>query len=109
MQESFCVSATYLGRVITWPLAAVTHFTADSKYVIAHHEDGRELLLNDSLVSLERQFTDQVVRVRRNYLVPRQRLTEVNPHKSLVMVEGAGYLPSSRRYLAALKKFKEAI
>ena len=49
-------------------LADVYYFRADQKYVLAVHKQG-ELLLEDTLKSLEERFTDQFVRIHRNALV----------------------------------------
>ncbi len=55
------------------PVDDVIYFRADAKYVVARHLQG-ELLLEESLKSLEQEFADRFLRVHRNALVSREYL-----------------------------------
>ncbi|MGD8587708.1 MAG: LytTR family DNA-binding domain-containing protein [Chromatiales bacterium] len=63
----------YRGGVKQLPLDQVLYLRAESKYVIARHRHG-ELLLEESLKTLESRFGDWFLRIHRNALVARQAL-----------------------------------
>jgi len=50
------------------PIQDVSYFNADQKYVCVHHENGEDLI-DDSLKSLEQEFSDSFVRIHRSALV----------------------------------------
>lgn len=50
------------------PIQDVSYFNADQKYVCVHHENGEDLI-DDSLKSLEQEFSDSFVRIHRGALV----------------------------------------
>jgi DNA-binding LytR/AlgR family response regulator len=89
------VTASYRGSEVSWPVNEITHFTYSHKYATAHHLAGGELLLQDSLVQLEQEFSALFIRTHRAYLVARHLITKVNWES--VIVEGVGKLPLSRR------------
>ncbi|WP_456372723.1 LytR/AlgR family response regulator transcription factor [Thiolapillus sp.] len=62
------ITSKYRGGVQRIPLSDVYYFRADSKYVVARHRNG-EALLEDSLVSLEKRFPDDLLRIHRSTLV----------------------------------------
>lgn len=89
------------------PVAAITHFVADNKYVVAHHAGG-ELLLNETLKELESEFAASLVRVHRNALVAidavaRLELRE-NGSGAVYLRAGGEPLEVSRRHLAEVKR-----
>ncbi len=67
------VTVRYRGRLERIPLSSIYYFKADSKYVVVRHEDG-DVLIEESLKTLESRFGDQVVRVHRGVLVVPGRL-----------------------------------
>ena len=67
------LNANYRGGMQRLPLDQVVYLRAESKYVIAHHRHG-ELLLEESLKTLESRFGDWFLRVHRNALVARAAL-----------------------------------
>ncbi|PLY12442.1 MAG: DNA-binding response regulator [Sedimenticola sp.] len=67
------ISASYRGGLIRIPLEEVIYLQADQKYVVARHIGG-EVLLEESLKSLEERFSLRFLRIHRNALVDRQRL-----------------------------------
>ena len=56
------------GELRLIPIENVSYFSADQKYVTVHHGDGQDLI-DDSLKSLEDEFTDEFVRIHRGALV----------------------------------------
>lgn len=104
------IKTTLLGRVITWPIDRITHFYADSKYTMAVRDDGKELLIGDTIKDLETEFQDLYIRISRGTLVSRSRVISVetgeNMSNGLIAVEGvAGKLTCSRGHLPRLRKF----
>ena len=62
------ISATLHGNLQLLPLGEIRFFRAEHKYVTARHPDG-QLIIEDTLSSLEEEFQDRFVRVHRNALV----------------------------------------
>lgn len=67
------LSSNYRGGVQRLPLDQVLYLRAESKYVTARHASG-ELLLEESLKTLEARYADWFVRIHRNALVARDAL-----------------------------------
>ena len=67
------LSVNYRGGVQRLALDQVLYLRAESKYVTARHRQG-ELLLEESLKTLESRYGDWFLRVHRNALVARQAL-----------------------------------
>lgn len=55
------------------PIEQVTHFKADTKYVMAYYPGG-ELLLDDALKDLAVEFSELFIQAHRNLLVVRSGL-----------------------------------
>ncbi len=62
------ISASIGGRLQRVPLDEVRYFQAEQKYVMVRHREG-QLLIDDSLKSLQAEFGDRFLRVHRNSLV----------------------------------------
>ncbi len=105
-QEAWLTSR-YRGGVQRIALSDVYYFRADSKYVMVRHKRG-ESLLEDSLVSLEKRFPDQLLRIHRSVLVRRPTLAGLE--KTLdggVQAVFAGIddrLDISRRHVPAVRR-----
>jgi two-component system response regulator AlgR len=105
-QEAWLTSR-YRGGVQRIALSGVYYFRADSKYVMVRHKGG-ESLLEDSLVSLEKRFPDQLLRIHRSVLVRRSTLAGLE--KTLdggVQAVFAGIddrLDISRRHVPAVRR-----
>lgn len=88
------------------PIDAVYCLLADHKYVTAIHRQG-ELLLDESLTALEKEFGDRFLRVHRGALVARaylRGLERLPDGSHRARVDGIAQGPSvSRRHLAALR------
>lgn len=101
-----CVTAHYRGGVRRIPVDRVLGFQADQKYTTVFH-DGGETLLEDSLVSLEERFEDRFLRVHRNALVAKARLTGLDrgdDGRWRVLVGDRGLsFEVSRRHLAEIR------
>lgn len=54
----------------------ISFFSADQKYVCVHHDKGEDLI-DDSLKSLEQEFADRFVRIRRSALVAVDRIDKL--------------------------------
>jgi two-component system, LytTR family, response regulator AlgR len=67
------LTAHYRGGLQAIPVEEVIYLRADRKYVTVRHGHG-QMLLDESLKSLEEEFADLFVRVHRNALVSRRAL-----------------------------------
>jgi two-component system, LytTR family, response regulator AlgR len=102
------------GRVILVPLEDVIYLKAELKYITVRTRD-REYLIEESLVSLEEEFSDRFVRIHRNALVARpsiagfERVTPTteeegsDPFWQVVLRDVAERLPVSRRQWSSVK------
>lgn len=101
------LSASFRGGVQRVALERVIYLRADAKYVTARHLDG-ELLLEESLVSLEERFPDRFLRIHRNALISLERLAGLERSTGggwLVRLHGCEErLEVSRRHLGELKR-----
>jgi len=100
------ICARVRGSLKLVPIGEVVYFVAEDKYVLVHH-DGGEVLIEESLKTLEDEFGERFVRIHRNCLVARDRLLGLRRSgdgQSHVDVRGAAApLEVSRRNLAALR------
>jgi len=93
------------------PIDTVSYFSADQKYVCVHHEGGEDLI-DDSLKSLEEEFTGDFVRIHRGALVAVDmvdRLEKSADGKTRVILrqddeDDDGELTISRRHLADVRR-----
>lgn len=91
------------------PVNEVYYFVADQKYVSVVHRDGRDLI-DDSLKSLEQEFTDRFVRIHRGALVAVDAIDALKKDdegRTRVMLRDcadADELVVSRRHIADVKR-----
>jgi len=101
------ISALVGGNVRLVPIEAVRCFTADQKYVSVLWPEG-EVLIEESLKSLEAELGDAVLRVHRNALVARRHVTGLVRDEAgnwLVTIAGLERgVPVSRRLLASVRR-----
>ncbi len=101
------ICARVRGEMKLVPISAISYLLADAKYVEVHH-DGGEVLIEDSLVSLEEEFGDRFVRVHRNCLVARDRIDGLGKNgdgETIVRLRGrTEALEVSRRNLPQLRR-----
>ncbi len=107
-EEQPFISVSYRGGVRRILLAEVIYFRADQKYVTLRHPEG-ELLLEQSLKSLEEQYGARFLRIHRNALIARDRVVglekgaEGQMHLVLQGVEER--LEVSRRHLPEVRRW----
>ena len=100
------------GNLVLVPIADIRYLLAEDKYVVVHHAKG-EVLIEESLKTLEDEFGERFVRIHRNCLVARDRLsglvraTDGSIHAQLEGV--ATTLEVSRRNLPGLRKLARAL
>ncbi|MCL4744102.1 MAG: response regulator [Burkholderiaceae bacterium] len=102
------------GRVILVPLEQVVYLKAELKYITVRTRE-REFLIEESLTSLEDEFSDRFVRIHRNALVARpsiagfERVTPDaeedagDPYWQVVLRDVNERLPVSRRQWSTVK------
>ena len=99
--------STVGGRKELIELGSVICLLAEDKYTTVFHAEG-QAVIDDSLVELEQQFEDQLLRVHRNALVARDRirgLEKVGKRGIAVMLDGTDQRPLvSRRRLPAVRR-----
>ncbi len=105
------VCALVHGELKLIPIAEVSCFRADQKYVCVHHDNGEDLI-DDSLKSLEAEFGERFVRVHRSALVAVERIERVErdaegKHRVVLrngsQVDGKDLI-ISRRHVAEVKR-----
>lgn len=102
------VCAVYRGALRSIPIEEIRYFRAEEKYVLARYGDG-ELLLEESLRSLEQDFGARMLRIHRNALVAKAYLTGLERDlegRYRVLLRGTDEsLEVSRRHLPALRSW----
>lgn len=105
------VCARAHGELRLIPVSDVRYFVADQKYVCVHHEGGEDLI-DDSLKSLEEEFSAEFVRIHRSALVKVsavEKLEKLADGKTRVIMRGdsqdqADSLIISRRHVADVRR-----
>ncbi|MFD2113273.1 LytR/AlgR family response regulator transcription factor [Thiorhodococcus fuscus] len=102
------ITAQYRGRMRSVDLSDIIYLRADQKYVTVRHLGG-ELLVDESLRSLEQEFPDLFVRIHRNALVARSRFhgleKDPNGATSVRLRDCQDRLSVSRRHLAEVRRW----
>ena len=94
------------GNLVLVPIGEIEYLLAEDKYVVVHTSKG-EVLIEEALKTLETEFGERFVRIHRNCLVARDRLSgltrgaEGTVH---VKIGDRATLEVSRRNLPALSK-----
>lgn len=101
------LSASYRGGVKTLPLDQVIYLRAEAKYVVARHAEG-ELLLEESLKSLQARYDEWFLRIHRNALVSRRHLAGLEKDAAgnarALLRDCEERLEISRRHLAEVRR-----
>jgi two-component system response regulator AlgR len=101
------ICARVRGNLVLVAVADILYLQAEDKYVVVHHTKG-QVLVEDALKGLEDEFTDRFVRIHRNCLVARARLsglTRSADGRIFARIDGcADELEVSRRNLPGLRK-----
>lgn len=104
-REQIC--ARLGGALQLVPVADVLYFLAEHKYVTVRHRQG-EVLIEESLKSLEQEFGDRFLRIHRNALVAEAwvggLLRGADNHTRVRFREGDDALEVSRRHLPAVRR-----
>lgn len=99
--------STLGGNVKLLPFADVIYLVAEDKYTTVVHEGGR-MVINQSLVDLENEYADILVRAHRAGLVVKKRIRglEKTPGgRHFILLDGCEDRPQvSRRNLPAIRK-----
>jgi two-component system response regulator AlgR len=102
------ISAHYRGGLRTVQIEDVIYLQAEHKYVTVRHTGG-ELLVDESLRSLEEEFPDLFLRIHRNALVARAQVSGLEKGSdgiSMVRLRDCSErLPVSRRHLAEVRRW----
>ena len=89
-------------------LSDIYYFLAEHKYVTVKYRDG-EVLIEDSLKSLESRFDDSFIRIHRNALISRQQLIAIRKDQQgrylTELKDVDEKIEVSRRHVAAVRKF----
>jgi len=100
------ICARVRGNLVLVPIENVFYFQADQKYVTVRHSEG-EVLIEDPLKNLEKEFEDRFHRIHRNALVSLSKVCGMksNADGHQVMFKGIeNTLEVSRRHLPAVRK-----
>ena len=102
------ISVHLRGNIRLVPLPEIIYFLADSKYV-AVRTAAEEHLIEDSLVTLEREFSDRFIRIHRNALVSASHIKGIEKSPSgtwqITLKDIDRRLDVSRRHAAAVRRW----
>jgi two-component system response regulator AlgR len=100
------------GNLVLVAVSDIHYLLAEDKYVVVHHGKG-EVLIEEALKALEDEFGDRFVRIHRNCLVARNRLTGLTRAADgtiYAQLEGStATLEVSRRNLPGLRKLVRSL
>jgi two-component system response regulator AlgR len=101
------ISVSYRGALQRIPVNEILYFRAEHKYVLAQYGES-EVLLEESLKSLEERFGERFMRIHRNALVAKERLMGLRKSAAgvaQVQIDGTDrQLEVSRRHLATVRR-----
>ncbi len=101
------LSTTIHGNLQIIPIEKIYYLKADQKYVTAAWSEG-ELLLDDSLKSLEQEFSSHFMRIHRNTLVALEHILGLEKDEEgspVIRLQGIETrLPVSRRHASHVRK-----
>jgi two-component system response regulator AlgR len=102
------ICARMRGNLELIPIEDVYYFQADQKYVTVKHKKG-EVIIEESLKSLESDLSDRFIRIHRNALVAKSRITGLTKTQigrvKVTMDKIEDELEVSRRHVAELRRF----
>ncbi|MFK5915271.1 MAG: LytTR family DNA-binding domain-containing protein [Woeseiaceae bacterium] len=89
-------------------LSDIYYFQADQKYVTVKYKNG-EVLIEESLKSLEARFNNTFIRIHRNALISKQQLTAIRKDQQgrylTELKDVDEKIEVSRRHVADIRKF----
>ncbi|MGV8932457.1 MAG: LytR/AlgR family response regulator transcription factor [Luteimonas sp.] len=99
--------ASLRGSLRLIPIQDVHYLQAEEKYVVVHHARGEDLV-EESLKSLEEEFSESFLRIHRNCLVARHEIIELRRDPDgrvhAILRHGKQPLEVSRRCVSGLKE-----
>ena len=106
------ICANVRGSLQLIPVAEIRYFLADQKYVVVGTSDA-QLLIEETLKSLEQEFAAQFVRIHRNALVARRYISGLGKddggHAQVSLAGVEQTLEVSRRHIADVRKLVKAL
>lgn len=109
-RQSIC--ANVRGSLQLIPVAEIRYFQADQKYVVVGTAD-TQLLIEETLKSLEQEFAGRFVRIHRNALVAWRYITglgKIEGGQAQLSLAGVNQtLEVSRRHIAEVRKLVKAL
>ncbi len=106
------ICANVRGSLQLIPVEDIRYFLADQKYVVVGTIDA-QFLIEETLKSLEQEFSGRFVRIHRNALVARHYidgLVKADDGHAQVMLDGVEQtLEVSRRHIADVRKLVKAL
>ncbi len=101
------LTSRYRGGVQRIAMSDIYYFRADSKYVLVRYKEG-EALIEDSLVSLEKRFPNELLRIHRGALVRMAKVKGLEKREDgsvqLFFADIDERLEVSRRHLPAVRR-----
>ncbi len=102
------ICARMRGNLELIPIEDVVYFQADQKYVTVRHKKG-EVIIEESLKSLETDLADRFIRIHRNALVSKSAIAGLSKSSvgrtQIVLDNVNDQLEVSRRHLAEVRRF----
>lgn len=102
------ICARMRGNLELIPIEDIYYFQADQKYVTVKHKKG-EVIIEESLKSLETDLSDRFIRIHRNALVAKSRITGLSKTDigriRVTMDKIEDELEVSRRHVAEIRRF----
>lgn len=102
------ICARMRGNLELIPIEDVYYFQADQKYVTVRHKKG-EVIIEESLKSLENDLSQRFIRIHRNALVAKSRITGLAKtpigRVKVTIDQIEDELEVSRRHVAEIRRF----
>ena len=114
LQDDLPTTRTHLsvfvqGNIQLVPVNQIIYFRADQKYVSVFTIDGEEVLIEESLKSLEEEFGKDFLRIHRNTLIAKNAINKLEKTiegKFIIKLKNLEEpLVISRRLLSSVRKF----
>ena len=100
------ICARVRGNLVLVAIDSIYYFLADQKYVTVRHSEG-EVLIEDPLKNLEKEFGDRFHRIHRNALISLSKVCGMkseNDGHQVMFKDIENTLEVSRRHLPAVRK-----
>lgn len=104
-EETRFISGSFRGATIREPLHNIIYFQAEQKYVMAYGKE-KQILMDETLKSLEERYGELFVRIHRNALVAKNSIVGISRSDGqprLMLRDTEEQLEISRRHLADIK------